>query len=500
MGGSETQSGRMIAARVGDVFAVEVRSLALFRVALGALLLADLVARSFDFQAHYTDFGVLPRWVLLRHQSEWYFSLHMISGAWPVQAGLFLLAGAAAGALIIGWRTRQAVVLLWMLTLSLHIRNPMVLYGADAMIQAMLLWSLFVPLGACWSVDRRLSGSTEPATGKVTSVGSAAFVAQVIFVYVFSALLKTGPPWADGTAIYYALSVDHIVRPLGKMLLDYPTLMMWGTYGVYYLELIGPLFLLCPLCVGPVRMVVIVLFMLLHLSLGLCLKVGLFPLAGVVLMLPLLPSCFWELRAVRRIVTRLGEITGSTLTGLDRLFGSGLARPPRMRQTWLGAIVCLSALAYVLLWNIATLPKASGAIPTRLVGIGWMLGLEQRWDMFAPQPMTDDGWFVLPAVLRDGTELDLITREPVSWDKPELASDLHWSDRWQKYMRNLWERDKAWNRVHFGRYLCRDWNSTAPEARKLETFDVYFMLEVTAPPGETATIEEVLLWEHTCFP
>ena len=84
MGGLEEQRGRGIAARVGDVFAVDVRSLALFRVALGALLLADLVVRSFDFRAHYTDIGVLPRWALLQHQSEWYFSLHMTSGAWPV--------------------------------------------------------------------------------------------------------------------------------------------------------------------------------------------------------------------------------------------------------------------------------------------------------------------------------------------------------------------------------------------------------------------------------
>ena len=485
---------------LGEVFAVDVRSLALFRVALGALLLADLAARSFDLQAHYTDFGVLPRWVLLRHQSDWYFSLHMISGAWLVQAGLFLLAGAAAVALMIGWRTRQATLLLWMLTLSLHVRNPMVLYGADAMIQAMLLWSLFVPLGARWSVDRRLSGLAKPPSGKVLSVGSAALVAQVIFVYLFSALLKTGPAWADGTAIYYALSVDHIVRPLGKMLLDYPALMMWATHGAYYLELIVPFFLLCPLCVGPVRMAVIVLFVLLHLSLGLCLKVGLFPLAGVLLMLPLLPSCFWELGAVRGTFSRLRDIMARVLIGLDRLLGSGVARPPRMRQTWLGTVLCLLALAYVLLWNIGTLQKESWGVPEKLFGIGWMLGLEQRWDMFAPQPMTDDGWFVLPAVLSDGTELDLITRGPVSWDKPEVASDLHWSDRWQKYMRNLWERDKAWNRIHFGRYLCRDWNSTAAGARKLETFDVYFMLERTPPPGEAATIEEVHLWEHSCFP
>lgn len=37
------------------------RSLALFRIALGALLLLDLIGRATDLEAFYADTGVLPR-------------------------------------------------------------------------------------------------------------------------------------------------------------------------------------------------------------------------------------------------------------------------------------------------------------------------------------------------------------------------------------------------------------------------------------------------------
>ncbi|MGA1192190.1 MAG: HTTM domain-containing protein, partial [Bdellovibrionota bacterium] len=40
---------------------LDTRSLALFRIALGLLLLIDLINRAKFLRAHYTDFGVLPR-------------------------------------------------------------------------------------------------------------------------------------------------------------------------------------------------------------------------------------------------------------------------------------------------------------------------------------------------------------------------------------------------------------------------------------------------------
>src|SRR6188508_3787652 len=44
-----------------DHYGLDLRSLAVFRMGVGYLLLSDLVRRAFDLRAHYTDVGVLPR-------------------------------------------------------------------------------------------------------------------------------------------------------------------------------------------------------------------------------------------------------------------------------------------------------------------------------------------------------------------------------------------------------------------------------------------------------
>ena len=48
-------------AKVGELFGADLRSLAVFRVVLAALVLTDLASRATDLYAHYTDRGVLPR-------------------------------------------------------------------------------------------------------------------------------------------------------------------------------------------------------------------------------------------------------------------------------------------------------------------------------------------------------------------------------------------------------------------------------------------------------
>ena len=54
-----------------------------------------------------------------------------------------------------------------------------------------------------------------PSDNQYVSLAGFAYVCQVFYVYFFSALLKSSPEWnGDFTALYYALSLEHIVTPL----------------------------------------------------------------------------------------------------------------------------------------------------------------------------------------------------------------------------------------------------------------------------------------------
>ncbi|MCB0386621.1 MAG: hypothetical protein KDD43_14610, partial [Bdellovibrionales bacterium] len=159
--------------RLREVFGLDLRSLALFRVSLGLLIIADLINRGRYLVAHYTDFGVLPRHALLEYfANKWHVSLHLAGGSEGFQAFLFAVAFIFALMLMVGYRTRLATIVSWVLLVSLQLRNPMVLQGGDALFKMLVFWAMFLPLGAKFSVDSALSGVQSKIDRPFLSMGS----------------------------------------------------------------------------------------------------------------------------------------------------------------------------------------------------------------------------------------------------------------------------------------------------------------------------------------
>jgi len=132
---------------------LDLRSLAALRVALAAVLLLDLADRSRDLTVHYTDLGVTPRASVVAESGSWRYSLHLAAIDTFGQGVLFCLSGAFAAALLVGYRTRIATIGSWLLLGSLHARNWLLLNSGDELLLMLLFWSMFLPLGARWSLD-----------------------------------------------------------------------------------------------------------------------------------------------------------------------------------------------------------------------------------------------------------------------------------------------------------------------------------------------------------
>ena len=59
---SATSAGRYsLTHSLVRAFSIDLRTIALFRVLIGAIIIADLLLRSRDFTAFFTDAGVMPR-------------------------------------------------------------------------------------------------------------------------------------------------------------------------------------------------------------------------------------------------------------------------------------------------------------------------------------------------------------------------------------------------------------------------------------------------------
>lgn len=281
--------------KLEELFGIDIRSLAFLRICLALLIICDCISRIANVKAFYTDDGLLPRSVYYEVFTNWYFSLSLIHGSIVWQLVLLFFAVVCAFVLLIGYRTKLAMFLCWLIMMSLNVRNPLILNGGDVLFNILLFWCMFLPLGASYSVDRAMNSSTEEVPKVVLSGGSVALLFQGAFLYLFTAIFKISPEWmSEGSAIYYALNMDQYVRPLGKLLLNFHWLIKILTIAIFYFEILILALLFSPVFTSLIRILVILGIFFMQLSFGLTLDVGYFPYAGFFAVIPFLPSVFWD--------------------------------------------------------------------------------------------------------------------------------------------------------------------------------------------------------------
>jgi hypothetical protein len=523
-------------------FGIDARALAALRISLGVLVFADLLLRAQDLTAFYTDAGVLPR-ELLREQFPVFarLSLHAVSGSAWLQAFLFLVAGASALALLVGYRTTPATVVSFVLLVSLHARNPLVLNAGDSVLRRLLFWSIFLPLGRRWSVDAiraerdrigvrtaslrdRVRDATpslrEAFDGKdtdnadtrmVVGVASAALLVQVVIVYTANAAFKLrGDSWVRGDAIRYALGLDQLTVLLGDALTQFPLLL--GFLDRVWLGLLVSSVMLV-LLTGRPRAVFASLFVGMHVGMALTMRLGIFPFVSIAALIPFLPPEFWNVAERRFRKSRVGR-WGTAIRSGARELDAGLRRierglPLAPRPENLGGLlagappaiarwkrrlqppVVGGLLALVLVWNAATLGVVGlpGAVDDAVDPE------EHRWDMFAPEPRTNDGWYVVPGELSSGERRDVLHGSAVEWDRPPDLAQTYPNVRWFKYLVDLRRDGNEALQRGFGEYLCERWNRT--HETTVERVTIYYV-EQEVRLDAAGPAERVELRQHSC--
>src|SRR5262245_29245496 len=166
-------------------------------------------------------------------------------------------------------------------------------------LRAMLFWSMFLPLGHCWSIDARRRAAADPGTAgpgrQAVSVATIAYFLQIGFVYWFAVAHKSDPHWwSQGTAVYYALNVDQLVTPFGQWLLKYPDLLRILTHATMALEAFGPVLLFIPWRTAMFRSLAVALFAGFHIGMAMSMHLGMFSETSIVAWLPFLPGAFWD--------------------------------------------------------------------------------------------------------------------------------------------------------------------------------------------------------------
>ena len=310
------------------VFSIDVRALAVLRISLGILILVDLWLRSEFLTEHYTDAGVLPREAVSLANSGFVASLYMLDGSTWFTGLLFVTTGVFAALLIAGYRTRFAVVACLVLMISLHQRNGLVCNAGDRLLEILLFWSAFLPLGAVWSADRQSACSSEPPRSIFTPA-SAGLLLQVVAVYFFSALHKQHPAWnANHTAIYLALNSPY-ASDLGRQASQWSfPVLQFLTACVFRLELCGWAPAFSPFATNLLRIVVVFAFISFHAGLAVFMSLGIFPWISMASWLIFLPGPFWDRTERAHLFRAFRPRVNRALIQLSR-WGDALPRPAR---------------------------------------------------------------------------------------------------------------------------------------------------------------------------
>jgi len=430
-------------------FTLDARSLAAYRVGLGAILVTDCLLRTRDFSLMLAPDGMFPLPVLARfHGTATLWSLAFLHDSAWCSGAVLALEGLAGAALALGWHTRLATVVAWAALLSLIRRSSPTTNAGDVWLACQLFWGTFLPLGARWSLDaaRRAAGADSPGAA-VRSPASAALVLQLAVVYLGAGLAKCNAGWFTGQALADALSVHDHGTALGMMLAGIP----WLTRPLQWLVLGGELGLPVVLLALPtprVRGTLVALFCGFHGAIWLGMSVGLFALIGIVAWLPLLPAAVWPAAgpAARGGVAGLGQAASWACR-----LAIGLAAASFLHQVT---------------------PWARQPLPQPVVAALNLTGLHQVWGMFGGVYAREQ-WVYGRAVLADGSEVDLLrSGRPLERERPAGGFTSLPHHRWHKFLWILPTRPARILAVPAAEALARDWNRRHEPARQVRTLEI----------------------------
>jgi len=416
---------------VATYLTVDPRSLGLFRVLFGSVLLSDLARRWVELEVWYTNSGLLPNHTLLwRPPTRNLFSLFFTaSNASEARLG-FALCAIVYTMFIVGYRTRWIQVLALLARVSLNSRLAVLENGGDMVMDLLCLLTLPLPLGARFSLDAlaarpehsaptdeasalRETVESTPTPAPVVSIAVVALLLQFAAIYLFNASSKGGLAWRDGSAVHYALHQDKLVTWIGVWMREHlPSstlrVLTWSTLGT---EWLGFALIITPLFVRQARLLAVCIMPPLHLGFALGLNVGGFSPAMISFYPLLLRAEHWQW---------LSRCLGAGLRPPAAAFERNLrpwlrSRPAAVApasglQRWLGEgaiLVVLVAIATEVLNDNAAVPEALRVPqPSWAKAIIEYPRILQGWRMFASEPSRIDSMIYVDAVTADGVHVD----------------------------------------------------------------------------------------------
>jgi len=228
---------------------------------------------------------------------------------------------------VVGFQTRWVTPVLLVFWVGLSTNSTLLGNGGDTLMRIVLFFVVFADLSRHFSVDAwmrrrrgirpsRLSGRMPtwvPPWLAIWAHNTALIlcVFQILLVYVVSSVLKfQGEEWLDGTAIYYALSIEqfHVLPALSQLAWQSAPVVALATWTALWVQMLFPVLILWK----PTRYAAVFVITGMHLSIAILLGLWPFSLAMIALDLLLVRDGSWNRRGSRLGSVRRGLLSPAT--------------------------------------------------------------------------------------------------------------------------------------------------------------------------------------------
>lgn len=262
---------------------VDTAPMAALRIACGLLVLGWTLSLLPDAQAFLAHDGLTP--TTAPGTAGWW-TLPVVS-----PYGALAVLALAAVALIIGWHTRVASVVVAFVLIVLQRRNIYFVNSGDLLMRQLALYLALMPAGETWSLDARRRGGSRPRA----PWGLRLLQLQISILYLFSVAVKlSGSAWQNGSAVGQALQIGDVQRlVIPQPLATSVTFVAILTYGTLFAEA----FLVVGLWLPKTRWYAMAVGLSIHLGIEVTLLAGWFSLTILSCYLAFFPP-----ETLRRIV------------------------------------------------------------------------------------------------------------------------------------------------------------------------------------------------------
>ncbi len=485
---------------------IDTRSLAIFRILMGFMIIVEVLLRFRNLTFFYTDYGVTPRILMREEIPTQAFSFHFISGEPEIIAILFILQILFAIQLIIGYKTRWAIIICFIFMVSLDYRNTFITSYADTLFRLMLFWSIFLPLSEKYSIDSIRSKNIPKKS--ISSFASFIILIQIIMMYFINGLSKVNnhSRWIDGEAIISILNYEKITFFMADYVLLLPEYILhFGGVFWYLLLLFSGILIVSK---NWYRFAFVLLFMFYHISLLLTVRIGLFSIIPIISLILFIQSDIYEYMN-KFIKSYLANKLNNYLLNINnqivkieyylqpKIYAqiknkNNVIKYKKYTHNFiiiLFTIILLISGTYMLIGNAQTINEninmndneSNIVFQSEIEYTKDIIGINQPSWSFFTSPRLQDEYYIFAAETEDNKKIDILNKKDLSYDRIH-DGNLHKqydTYRHRFYINSLNNRLNHTKETdieyHLTNYYCNNWKSD--ENYKLKRINLFYIIE-----------------------